>query len=451
MACVSLLLACSGAAPAPTQQPVSVRSDVSAPREPLCEFEGQWWGRLRFDGADVTVISMTADARLFESGLEAHVSGDGWHLYGHTVLSEDHVLRMWQDTWLSEGVAVESGSYVAVNEATTGSVLVSPEPSAVEHIRFAEDPGGWLECGALTLEEDPEGIEPLELPEASEWSYMSAPFSLSHTPSGPPFADVLRDEFEQARSSLTVVVGILERRGSSARIRVLRHGEESTVVLVGWVDAVLLGPNGGQDGVLYMFGADNRDLEREECHASEELPLYIVGALGRVRAGRLDAGTTFRVDERDGDWALVGPIDDVHEELLFLSVPRFVVPSADLQCTTHRGTRVRKTFRTEVSATGLACGAACECELRLTRPHEDQGTCHVWLECGDQIVLGEHRAHGEFDCAVQGGRAAGADLDGSTDAWRGDPRFSIDGDTFTASDEAVGRLGAFRLEGRILR
>ena len=213
MACVSWLLACSGAAPAPTQQPVSVRSDVSAPRQPLCEFEGQWWGRLRFDGADVTVISMTADARLFESGLEAHVSGNGWHLYGHTVLSEDHVLRMREDTWLSEDVAVEGDSHVAVNAATTGRVLVSPEPSVMEHIRFAEDPGGWLECGALTLEEDPEGIEPLELPESSEWSYISAPFSLSHTPSGLPFADVLRDEFEQARSSLTVGVGILEAAG----------------------------------------------------------------------------------------------------------------------------------------------------------------------------------------------------------------------------------------------
>ena len=220
-------------------------------------------------------------------------------------------------------------------------------------------------------------------------------------------------------------------------------------MLVGWVDAALLGRSGGRDGALSMFGTDNRDLQREECHASQELPLYIVGTLGRVRAGRLDAGTTFRVDERDGDWALVGPIG--HDEgLLFLSVPRFVVPSADLQCTTHRGTRVRETFRAEVSATGLACGAACECELRLTRPHEGQGTCHVWLQCGDQIVLGEHRAHGEYECAVQGGRAAGADLEGSTDAWRGDPRFSLDGDTFTASDESVGRLGAFTLEGRIL-
>ncbi len=241
---------------------------------------------------------------------------------------------------------------------------------------------------------------------------------------------------------------VLERQGEWARVRVSRYGDGGAVILVGWLlgSRLLSGVSGGGLGSL-SGGFTPEDLDREECETTSTLPIYVEGEGRRVLAGEVDAGAQLRVDARDGDWAQVRPLG---HDLTVAERARFVVQSAGLHCSLRRGTHLQETHRVQVNADGLSCGAVCECELRLARPREGEGNCHARLQCGSEVLFGGETYSGQFVCNVVDGRVTGADPQPSLSASEGDPRFSFAGDTLTASDEVVGRLGAFRLEGRIL-
>ncbi|MFT5357078.1 MAG: hypothetical protein ACI9KE_004308 [Polyangiales bacterium] len=444
-----VLVACGGA-PVQSAQvapAVTVRANLTPPPPaPVCEFEGSWSGTLRFEDVALRVSSRTADARLFSSRLEAHVSGNGWHLRGYTNLGQDHVLRSQQAAWLGEGVAVDRGLHVSVSEAHEGRVLVSPHPLAIEHVVFTEPPGRWFGCEAVGLADQAhdETLEALQLPEVTETLRIDFPFSLTHVAGGAAFAEVRGNAFEQANPSQNVIARILERQGDWARIRVARYGGGSNVILVGWVEAGrLVGALGG-GGV--GIGGLGSSLHHEVC-VTPRATLYIEGEGQRIEAGEVDAGTRLRVDQRHGEWARVRPLG---EGLTLSYEHHFYVPSAGLECSPRSGTHLRETHRVQVNATGLTCGAQCECELQLTRPHQGRGRCQARLQCGAQVVFGDDSSNGYFACSVQEGRTTGAD-DEPSRASNGDPRFSLDGDVLTASDEAVGRLGVFRLEGGFIR
>lgn len=442
-----VLIACGGAVQ-PAATPIAVQSTAVAAPRAFCDFEGPWSGTLRFEGADTYVSSSTATAQLFATTLEAHVYGGGWHLLGHANLSEDHVLRLQRSTWLAEGVAVEAGHHVSIAESEAGRVHMRPHPSAIENITFTETPGRWLGCDAVGLLEQPSDLEVLMLPVSSETSRIAFPVAISHLPGGAPFAEV-RAESEEA-STRTLRVDILERRGDAVRVRFKRYGGGSHMLLVGWIGADRLGQN--QNGNSMISGGRMTDVDREECEAPISLPLFVEGSVdaeaGRGEAGHVDAGTRMTVLERDEQWAEVQPIG---RDIRLGQDRRFFVPSPELQCTTRHGTHARTTQRVQIQATGLTCGSECECELRLTSPHDGRGTCQARLQCGAQVLFGDRASNGYFTCNTQEGRVSGADTAPTAAGPRGDPRFGLDGDVVSASDDEGGRLGVFHLEGRIIR
>ena len=440
------LAACGGTS-APTQRPVEILAGVDVPEEVVCSFEGSFRGTLRFGDVDEKVEAQTAEARLFSSRLEVHASGAGWHLYGHSNLSADHVLRLQEAMWFGEGVAADRGQYVAVQAGETGRVFVRPHPAALEGVVLRDPVGRWLGCEAVGIAwalNDP-GLDALELPRALETTDIELPFSLSYLASDDPFVEVRRHSYETGVSSPGAFAQVRERDGGQVRVSVSRYGaEEVAAILVGWVDESRLGTHFSVNG-LHFMGSDF-PVDHEVCEAPSTLPLFVEGPGGRVEAGRVDAGARLIVDEREESWAVVRPLGN---ELRLTRDRRFFVPSATLECTAVPGTHVRQLHRVHVNANGLACGRQCECSLRLATPHEAAGRCQARLWCGDELVFGDW-SMGEFDCQLQDGRVIGADTEPS-DGRMGDPRFSVDGDTITASDEAVGRLGAFHLEGRIVR
>lgn len=429
---------------------VSIQPRVEPPEQTVCAFEGNFSGTLRFGDTDERVEARTADARLFASRLEVHASGGGWHLTGHSNLRTDHVLRLQQATWLGEGVAADSGQHVAVRGGEVGRVFVRPHPSALEHVQLREPVGRWLGCEAVGIAwalHDP-ALGALELPLAFETGDVELPFSLSAARNEEPFAEVRRHPYEEAVSSPGVFARFLERNEEWTRVAVARFGadaEEGGAILVGWVEASRLGHYHLVHG-LHTLGTDF-DVDHEECTASAALTLFIEGPGGRVEAGRIDAETRFVVDGRDGSFAAVRPLGNA---LRLTRDRRFYVPSGTLECTTIAGTHVRHLHRVQVHATGLECGSECECSVRLATPHQEDGRCQARLWCGDELVFGDW-SMGQFDCHVRDGHVSGADTEASDGSMGTNPRFSIDGDTITASDEAVGRLGAFTLEGRVLR
>ena len=177
MARASLLLAlvaCSGA-PTRTQQAVDIRANVDAFEE-VCSFEGSFHGTLRFGGVDERVDAAAADARLFSSHLDVHVSGAGWHLYGRSNLQTDHVLRLQEATWFGEGVAVDRGQHVDVRGGETGRVFVRPHPSALANVVLRRPVGRWASLGRLTTRV----WMPLSFPAGSTPATLSS-LSLFHT------------------------------------------------------------------------------------------------------------------------------------------------------------------------------------------------------------------------------------------------------------------------------
>lgn len=75
---------------------MAIRANVDAPEDLVCAFEGSFYGTIRFGDVDERVDAGTASARLFASRLEVHASG--WHLFGHSDLSEA------REEWLLLGV-----------------------------------------------------------------------------------------------------------------------------------------------------------------------------------------------------------------------------------------------------------------------------------------------------------------------------------------------------------
>ncbi|MFK8004221.1 MAG: hypothetical protein AB8H86_31940 [Polyangiales bacterium] len=444
-----LTLACGGTLPRATT-PAAVQPSARAPR-PVCEFEGEWSGTLHFEGADTYVSSATATVQLFPpNALDARVSGGGWHLHGRAD-SEDAVLRLQETTWLGQGVAVSSGLHVAVSEAGVseagGEVRVRPLAAAMESISFAEAPGRTLGCESVGLLSQPSDLEALQLPEPSGATQIAYPFALSHLPGGAAFVEVRARDIGEEPPATTMRAEILQRRDDAARVRVKRFGDGSHVILVGWIDAERLDAEGSA-GMSSIFGSMATNVDHEECEAPTPRSLFVEGEAGRSEVGSIDAGTRMRVTARDAEWAEVRPLGD---DISLATNRRFFVPNTGLQCTTRRGTHLRETHRVQVRATGLSCGAECECELQLTRLHEGRGTCQARLECGTQVLFGDRSTNGFFMCNTQQGHVSGADTSPSSAGERGDPRFGLEGDAVSASDDEGGRLGVFSLEGRIIR
>lgn len=446
-----LTLACGGTMPTATT-PAAVQSPAAMAPQPVCRFEGSWSGPLHFESADAYVSSSTAEAELFPpSTLDARVSGGGWHVHGSADASESAILRLQEATWLGQGVAVSRGLHVAVSEAGVSDagaeVLVRPLAAAMENMSFTEAPGRTLGCESVGLLDQPSDLEALQLPEPSGASQISYPFALSHLPGGAAFVEVRAEEAGEPPAVTTMRVEILERREDAARVRVKRFGGGSHVILVGWIAAGRLGAEGNA-GLMGILGSMSTNLDHEECEAPTPLSLFVEGEASRSEAGIIDAGTRMRVVERDAEWAEVRPLGN---DITLASNRRFFVPNTGLQCTTRRGTHLRETHRVRVRATGLSCGAECECELRLMRLHDGRGTCQARLQCGTQVVFGDRTSNGFFMCNTQDGHVSGADTSPSSAGERGDPRFGLDGDEVSASDDEGGRLGVFSLEGRIIR
>jgi hypothetical protein len=443
-----LLAACGGVAPHPAASRVTENRETA---QSLCEFRGEWYGSARFDAVETSVSSGDASARLLPARLDLQMSSGGWHLDGHVNLDEG-ALGFRNASWIGEGVAVERGRPLVITHAEAGRVRVEVPPAFLEHMTFAQPPASWFGCDALDLPDRyvETNFEGLNLPVSPEQLNLRPPFALSHDPAGAPFVEVRRTPLEESDPSRTAHAHVLERGDGRVRIRVDRYSLGSSVTLVGWVDAALLTvpePESGDRLIGNLSGTSWRDFDHESCESASALPLHVEVANERVVAGRVDAGTPLSVEERDEHWALVR---FPNSELRLPRGNHVYVPSESLRCTPARGTHLRETHRVQVSAVGLECGTECDCELRLARKHEGQGSCQARLQCGDEVVYND----GYFPCSVEGGHVSGADL-ASTEGPEqepgdGDPRFRIDGQVLSASDEAGGRLGAFRLEGRIL-
>ena len=307
-----VLAACGGASVVPAA-PVEVQSDVTPAPVPVCSFSGGWSSTLRFTGNHLFVTAPRATTELFPGRLDVELSGGGWHLRGHADLERDHPLRLQRTQWLGEGVAVDQGLHVRVDEANAGRVHVLPHPATLEGTDLQLS-GQWLPCTAVGLTEQHRGSAHalLSLPYGEpNMLRIGFPYSLSHAPGGAPFVHIQGTAEELASPSATHQLTILERQGDYARVLARRYGAGSDVILVGWVEASRLGAVGGPGGV--GLRSVRRNLDHELCESTETLPLFVGGQDAgeegaREEVGHIEPGTLFRVDERNEDWAQVSPL-----------------------------------------------------------------------------------------------------------------------------------------------